>query len=73
MCGLNEIACESEDGRCYDLSYRCDGIPDCVQSVKAGPPLAVDEQGCDDVSGMIKLGQINYVYTWSEQSSSFCS
>lgn len=43
-CEPGQFACETEGGRCYDESYICDGVSDCIQ--QTNPLIAFDEQGC---------------------------
>lgn len=43
-CGPDRLPCEFES-RCYNISYRCDGIPDCIADFEL-PIVAEDELSC---------------------------
>lgn len=50
LCDVGQFPCLTEGLRCIEEAYRCDGIPDCVQSVF--PFEAFDEQLCPDNGGL---------------------
>lgn len=43
-CEHGQFSCESEGGRCVEVAYMCDSIPDCLGM--SYPTLAFDESNC---------------------------
>lgn len=58
-CGENELTCMEEGGHCYARSYRCDGIPDCLDVLggEFGAPRIIDEEKCSP-SGNCSHGEV---------------